>query len=123
MFAEEGVSHPLGIEHLTSADDLACAIAEMRAQKPGIRKVVVKLNEGVSGEGNAHLDLQPLAGRPSIDEVRAHLDTLKFESSEMHAERYFELRGRIRVRQLPEICRLDRAALVGADDRIETLGV
>jgi hypothetical protein len=91
VFAEEGVSHPLGVEHLTSADDLARAIVEMRAQKPGIRKVVVKLNEGVSGEGNAHLDLEALAARPSTDDVRAHLDALRFESSEMHAERYFEL--------------------------------
>lgn len=91
VFAEEGVSHPLGVEHLASADDLARAVVEMRAQEPGIRKVVVKLNEGVSGEGNAHLDLQPLAERPSINAVRAHLGTLKFESPEMHAERYFEL--------------------------------
>ena len=49
IFAEEGVSHPLGIEDLHSAADLAEAIVEMRARKPSIGKVVVKLNEGVSG--------------------------------------------------------------------------
>jgi hypothetical protein len=90
IFSDEGVPHPLGIEHLTSRDDLARAILEMRGRKPGIGKVVVKLNEGVSGEGNAHLDLQAIPAPASLDQVRAHLDTMKFESSEMHAERYFD---------------------------------
>jgi len=90
VFAEEGVPHPLGVEHLTSIDDLARAIVEMRGLKPAIRKLVVKLNEGVSGEGNAHLDLQPLPAGAPLDQVRAHLETMKFESSEMHAARYFD---------------------------------
>lgn len=47
IFAEEGVPHPLGIENLSSIDDLATAIAEMRAKKPGLHQVLVKLNEGV----------------------------------------------------------------------------
>ena len=34
---------------------------QMRARKPSIREVVVKLNEGVSGEGNANVDLAGLA--------------------------------------------------------------
>lgn len=90
IFAEEGVPHPLGVEDLRSQADLAEAIADMRARKPSIRTVVVKLNEGVSGEGNAHLDLTALAGpaaRPA--DVRAHLDSMRFESAEMTAERYF----------------------------------
>src|ERR1043166_1322417 len=60
IFADEGVPHPLGIENLTSIDDVARAIAEMRAHKPSLRQVLVKLNEGVSGEGNASVDLEAL---------------------------------------------------------------
>src|SRR5215472_11353871 len=45
VFADEGVPHPLGIENLSTIDDLARAIAEMRAQKPQLRQVLVKLNE------------------------------------------------------------------------------
>ncbi len=90
IFAEEGVSHPLGIEDLHSAADLAAAIVEMRARKPSIGKVVVKLNEGVSGEGNAHLDLAglPVTGL-RVDAVAERLPALQFESSEMSADTYF----------------------------------
>ena len=34
----------------------------MRAQRPSMRQVVVKLNEGVSGEGNALVDLTNWTG-------------------------------------------------------------
>ena len=90
VFADEGVPHPLGVEDLRSEDDVAAAIADMRARKPSMRKVVVKLNEGVSGEGNAHLDLDrlPDAGATKVH-VREQLRTLQFESSEMTAARYF----------------------------------
>jgi hypothetical protein len=90
IFAEEGVSHPLGVEDLHSAADLAAAIVEMRKRKPSIGKVVVKLNEGVSGEGNAHLDLagMPVTGL-SVDAVADRLPALQFESSEMSADTYF----------------------------------
>jgi hypothetical protein len=84
IFAEEGVAHPLGVEHLRSADDLARALVGMRARKPSIATVVVKLNEGVSGEGNAHLDLGPLGGGAAdVAAVANHLSTLRFESAEM----------------------------------------
>ena len=96
IFAEEGVCHPLGIEDLHSPADLAAAIVEMRARKPSIGRVVVKLNEGVSGEGNAHLDLAglPVTGL-SVDAVAERLAALQFESSEMSADTYFaKLAGR-----------------------------
>src|SRR5256886_14663869 len=60
IFAEEGVPYPVWCGNLSSIDEVARAIAEMRAQKPGLRQVLVKLNEGVSGEGNALVDLEGL---------------------------------------------------------------
>lgn len=83
IFAEEGVAHPLGVEDLRTPDDLARALVDMRSRKPSIAKVVVKLNEGVSGEGNAHLDLAPLGGTADLAAVANHLSTLRFESAEM----------------------------------------
>jgi hypothetical protein len=62
IFAEAGVPHPLGAEGLNTESDLADAIASLRARKPLMRSLVVKLNEGVSGEGNATIDL---AGLPA----------------------------------------------------------
>jgi hypothetical protein len=63
IFIEENVQHPLGYENLATKEDLIDAIAQMRAKKPSIRQVLVKLNEGVSGKGNAVVDL---AGLPPV---------------------------------------------------------
>lgn len=60
IFMEENVPHPLGYENLGSKEDLIEAIAQMRAKKPSIKQVLVKLDEGVSGEGNAVVDLTGL---------------------------------------------------------------
>jgi len=60
IFVEENVPHPLGHENIATKEDLIEAIAQMRAKKPSIKQVLVKLNEGVSGEGNAVIDLTGL---------------------------------------------------------------
>ena len=50
----------MGHENLGSKEELIEAIAQMRVRKPSIKQVLVKLNEGVSGEGNAIIDLTGL---------------------------------------------------------------
>ena len=62
-FMDEDVPYPLGREDIGSKEDLVEAIAQMRVTKPSIKQVMVKLNEGVSGEGNAVIDL---TGLPSV---------------------------------------------------------
>jgi hypothetical protein len=91
VFAEEGVSHPLGVEDLTSLEAITQAIAGMRKKKPAIGRVVVKLNEGVSGAGNANVELSglPAPGEPSeyavvLDRVKA----MQFESPRMSLDRF-----------------------------------
>ena len=51
LFAEVGVPYPLGVEDLRTLDELADAVVGMRAQRPTMDSVIVKLNEGVSGSG------------------------------------------------------------------------
>ncbi len=69
LFAEEGVRHPLGAEGLGSVDDVVDAIAELRRAEPALEQVLVKLNEGVAGEGNAVVDLSDLP-EPGADDER-----------------------------------------------------
>jgi hypothetical protein len=64
LFAEAGVPHPLGAEHIKSIADAVAAICTLRAVKPDLREVVIKLDRAVSGEGNAVLDL---IGMPAPD--------------------------------------------------------
>jgi hypothetical protein len=62
------------VEGVASESDVVDAIATMRERKPAIEQVIVKLNEGVSGEGNAIVDLDGLAaGRSAaiLERVRA----------------------------------------------------
>ena len=58
LFAEEGVQHPLGVEDLHSFEEVTDAIMRMLEERPSIGEVIVKLNEGVSGAGNALVDLR-----------------------------------------------------------------
>ncbi|MCC6130828.1 MAG: carboxylate-amine ligase [Acidobacteria bacterium] len=52
-FREAGVSLPLGMEDLRSPEEVEDCLLDMKKQKPGLRKAVVKLNDSFSGEGNA----------------------------------------------------------------------
>ncbi len=60
LFARCGVPHPPGSALVFNLDDLAEATAELWEANPGLRRCVVKLNEGFSGEGNARFELEPL---------------------------------------------------------------
>jgi PGM1 C-terminal domain len=85
MFAEEGVPHPLGVENLSSVEELVSAIAQMRSSRPDMRSAIVKLNEGVSGEGNAVVKLEGLPP-PGDPQERAAI------SEQLHSM-HFELAG------------------------------
>jgi hypothetical protein len=82
IFAEAGVSYPLGVEGLGSIDGLVTAITGLRARKPVLREVVVKLDEGVSGEGNARVDLTGLPDPGGTGEraaVLRRVESMRFE--------------------------------------------
>ena len=70
IFAEANVPHPAGAEGIRTADDVIEAIATMRAQTRSLARVMVKLDEGVSGEGNATVDLTGLSA--SRDAAERH---------------------------------------------------
>ena len=93
LFAEEGVPHPVGVEDLTGVDEVAEAIARLRARKSSIRGAIVKLNEGVSGEGNASVDLSelpPPGGREEMKEIFHRLRAMTFELADLTYESYAE---------------------------------
>src|SRR5215471_6661830 len=79
IFMDEGVPYPLGRENITSKDELFNAIVDMRVAKPGLEQVMVKLNEGVSGEGNAVIDLRGLPPFFVKSTLEERLHGMKFE--------------------------------------------
>ena len=51
-FAAAGVPHPAGFEDLNTEDEVVESLCRLAKERPGIRRAVVKINEGFSGEGN-----------------------------------------------------------------------
>jgi len=79
LFAEEGISHPLGEEGLTDLSGVVAAIRRMREQKPELEQVLVKLNEGVSGDGNATVRLGDEAVEDSVREMSFEVPTVVYD--------------------------------------------
>src|SRR5437667_5906032 len=125
IFMEENVAHPLGVENLDSKEDLVGAITQMRAKKPLIRQVLAKLNEGVSGEGNAVIDLSGLPA-PGDSKEKAMLEerlrAMQFELAGVTYESYMkqlqERKGVVEERILGEEIRSRSVQL-----RVTPLGV
>ncbi len=93
LFAEEGLPHPLGVEDIDDEAGFVRAIAGMRAQRPALRRVITKLNQGVSGMGNAVVDLRelPAPGDPAEAEaIAARLRAMQFELPELTYAAYLQ---------------------------------
>lgn len=97
-FRAAGVPPVPGRDGLKDIDALVEAIAETWEESPEARRVVVKLNESFSGEGNALLDLETIrtmapghADAPTRRAaIEAHLPTLRFEAAGLRWENYRE---------------------------------
>ena len=93
IFMEENVPHPLGYEDLGSKEEVIKAIAQMRVKKPSIQQVLLKLNEGVSGEGNAIIDLTglpPPGNSKELSVLEERLRAMKFELPDVTYESYMQ---------------------------------
>ncbi len=91
IFAEEGVRHPVGEEGLGGIEDATAAIARLRARVPELREVLVKLNEGVSGEGNAFVKLAGLPAPGAGGEgaaISARLREMTYENPSTRYDEY-----------------------------------
>jgi len=87
LFAEEAVSHPKGVDDVCDQRDLVDAIRSLGELQPGLSGVVVKLNDGFGGNGNALIDLQSVDGA-SID---AAVRGLAPEDSSISSEEFMAL--------------------------------
>ena len=81
VFVEEDVQHPVGLD-VRSTDDLTPALDELRARSPNAREAVLKLDLGVSGLGNALLDLGA---------ARDLREAIELEDEEIDVEQYLAL--------------------------------
>ncbi|MEA5619655.1 peptide ligase PGM1-related protein [Cronbergia sp. UHCC 0137] len=90
IFSQCSVPHPDGSEEVWDSADLATATANLWERQPTLQRMVVKLNQGLSGEGNAILDLRPLInaspGKAShqdrVSAIANSFPTLRFQATQ-----------------------------------------
>jgi pheganomycin biosynthesis PGM1-like protein len=86
VFADEGVPLPLGVEGVTGLADVIEAIREIREAKPDLREVVVKLDRGVGGLGNAVVNV---VGAQSRRELERRALEARLEDEGPGVERFY----------------------------------
>lgn len=89
IFAECGIPCPDGCDVVWEPDQLVLEAARLWERQPSLNKIVVKLNEGFSGEGNAVLDLRPIQNliteattAERVATLKEHFHQLKFEAKQ-----------------------------------------
>ncbi len=85
VFREAAVPMPAGFEDVRTGTEVEKALGELQRMRPGLRRAVVKLDEGFSGEGNALVDLP---ATPQPDGIRRSLDRMRFSVPAESPERF-----------------------------------
>ena len=88
LFTQAGINHPLGFSNLGSIDEVIAALTRMRVQRPTMAQAVVKLNEGVSGEGNAMVDLTNLPAPATESAIGERVHAMRFEKADTKFDDY-----------------------------------
>lgn len=95
-FREAGIELPDGTENLKSEDEAIAALDELKTQKPELKRAVVKLNDGFSGEGNALFAYpqMPKSNGPKtkvarLKAIRAAFSSLKFAAKDHSPDEFF----------------------------------
>lgn len=117
IFADCDIPHPDGSHLVENIEDLLQEIANLWSRQPQLPKMVIKLNEGLSGEGNAVLDLMAIkdyappqvSQSETINAIKAQLEQLSFQSA---TETWANFSGRI-----PELGAIVEAFVEGAEKR------
>lgn len=117
IFAESDVPHPIGSELVHTSHDLAVMTAQVWEREPSLKRIVIKLNEGFSGEGNALLDLRSLApiapGNASHPQrvigIKGCFESLRFQAPQ---ETWMNFSSRI-----PELGAIAEAFVEGKEKR------
>lgn len=89
IFAESKIPHPQGSYTVKNVEDLVQAAFNLWQSQPDLKRIVVKLNEGFSGEGNALLDLRPIQdylphqceSEKTINALTKQLENMSFQGA------------------------------------------
>ncbi|MGB3401667.1 MAG: peptide ligase PGM1-related protein [Microcoleaceae cyanobacterium] len=112
IFAECDIPHPDGSNLVWNVDDLIEVTTELWERQSQLQRIVIKLNEGFSGEGNALLDLPsdiPESHAQRRNTIEKILKQLQFQASGETWENF--------SRRIPELGAIAEAYVEGSDKR------
>ncbi|GFE70592.1 peptide ligase PGM1-related protein [Chroococcus sp. FPU101] len=118
IFAECEIPFPDGSFLVDTVDQLILETAKLWERQPSLKRMVVKLNEGFSGEGNAVLDLRPITKEIDISTttledkqylIEKQLEKLSFQAAEETWETFSS--------RIPELGAIVEAFIEGEEKR------
>lgn len=117
IFKECNIPHPDGSDLVWNVADLAGVTADLWERHPDLKRIVIKLNEGFSGEGNALLDLRSIHHAapgiaPRSERVQAIADRLHHLSFQSQTETWENFSS-----QIPGLGAIAEAFVEGAEKR------
>ncbi len=86
IFKNSGVPVPPGFENIFTKANLVQALEDLKTIQPAIRKAVLKLNEGFSGDGNA-IYTYDHKQTISVENIHQHIKTV---ATDMEIDLFFE---------------------------------
>jgi len=120
IFRECGLDLPPGFEDLHTTDDIVNALAELKVQNPALRKAVVKMNDGFSGDGNGIFSFAGYDEKKDLKQwIKSELKIcLKMVADELDCEtflnKFFQMGGIVEAfvdgdhKESPSVqCRID----------------
>jgi hypothetical protein len=117
IFSQCQIPHPDGSKQVNTVKELLWETCQLWQRQPQLKRMVVKLNEGFSGEGNAVLDLQPLQNiapsHAAIEEMITVLDKYFYNLSFQAEGETWESFSR----RIPELGAIVEAFIEGEDKR------
>ncbi len=117
IFAECDIAHPDGSSLVHEVDALVKEVNQLWERQPNLQRMVIKLNEGFSGGGNAVLNLQPIQrvapgktdARERMNILEKNLDNLSFQAKNETWESFSRL--------IPELGVITEAFVEGEEKR------
>ncbi len=69
IFKECNILYPDGVEDISSREETVKALTALKQKYPNLRKAVVKMNDGFSGEGNSFFNYQDLPVNDKLEQA------------------------------------------------------
>jgi len=88
LFRECGLQHPRGFEFLRDEGDIIDALAWLKKENPELRKAVIKMDDGFSGEGNALFSFREAPTTNIRSWIASSIHTMRCVADDLNYEQY-----------------------------------